>query len=228
MLLGSGCATIGTVQTARPIERGSWQLGVEQGVWQSESGSLVPSANVAARLGVTNRWDLGARVGTGGVGLSTKLTLTDPDRSLVLSLAPSIGGSSPTMIGGRSTHAQLPLLVGLGLGPHELTLTPKIQAWSLAEAPGPRRGRATIIGAGASVSTSVRIVRGIRLVPELSVVWPMVGRLQAPVPFRSVELRRGQPVYQATFGVLLGGERYWWANRSYRGGYATFPVWRRW
>ncbi len=207
----AGCATVGTVQTARPIERGTMQVGLEPGLWRVQDRGWVPTANVSARYGVARRWDVGARFGAGGLGVSTKIALTDPrDERVVVSLAPMVGGFGMGVVGlrSRSMHAQVPLVVGVGMrGGHELVLAPKLTAWMLTGQAGIRRSRSTVFGAGGTMGLSLRVSPGVRILPEIGMVQPIVGRADARILFWNVDVGAGVPIYQATIGVLLGGER---------------------
>jgi len=205
----SGCATIGTVQTARPIGRGAVQVGVEPSLWGVEGRGWVPAGNISARYGLTRGWDVGARVGTGGLGLSTKLALTDPrDERFAVALAPTVGSFGFRVLGIRahSLHAQLPLLVGIGIGRrHELIVAPMIAAWQLGGRAGP--SRSTVVGAGGTLGLSVRVAPNLRLLPELGLVVPVTGHANTSVGLWELDVRNGVPLYQATVGVLFGGDR---------------------
>ncbi len=211
LLLG-GCATVGTVQTARPIERGTTQVGLEPGLFGVEDRGWLPAANVAIRHGFGRRWDLGAKIGTSGLGVSGKYAITDPrDPDLAVSVAPQFGGFALGALGvsTRSVHAQLPLVVGVRVGrDHELVLAPKIQAWQLRGGVGLAGAKSLVVGAGGSVGFSLRVAPGVRLLPEVAMVQPVYGTGEARFLFWRVDVEAGSPIYTATFGILLGGERY--------------------
>ncbi|MDP2304917.1 MAG: hypothetical protein Q8P18_02700, partial [Pseudomonadota bacterium] len=97
-------------------------------MWHVKDSGAAPVANLTARYGFGSRWDLGLRLGTAGVGVASKFTLTNlRSRTWAVAVAPSV---STVPFGQRPLHLQLPLLVGLGIGPHELTIAPKLQGWS--------------------------------------------------------------------------------------------------
>lgn len=210
LLLG-GCATVGTVQTARPVERGTTQVGIEPGLFGVEDRGWYPAANVSVRHGFGNRFDLGARVGTSGLGLSAKVLLTDPyDPDLAVSIAPSGGGFAlgALGVGTKSIHGQLPLLVGIRVGrEHELVLGPKITAWSLSASAGAAGTKSLVVGAGGSVGLSLKVAPGVRLLPEVAMVQPVFGSGQAKLLFWQMDVGAGGAIYQGTVGILLGGER---------------------
>lgn len=207
----AGCATIGTVQTARPIDPGTVQLGLEPGAWGIENRGWYPAANVSARFGISRRFDLGARLGVGGFGLTGKFALTDPlDDRAVVSIAPAFGGFGLGALGAgtRSFHWQVPVVVGVGFGDgHELVVAPKVAGWTLSGSAGVARGRSVVVGAGGTVGVSVRLSRGVRILPEIGLVQPVFGRADRKILLWDVQTRAGVPIYQATIGILLGGER---------------------
>lgn len=181
-------------------------------MWHVKESGAAPVTNVTARYGFGERWDLGLRLGTSGVGVSGKFGLGDPyARTLALALAPSVSAAS---WGRRPIHVQVPLVMGLLVGPHELIVTPKLQAWSSARTIQSRRKRSTVIAAGMSLGASVRIAPGVRILPEVTFVRPFLGSISGRGAFSDVELRPGLPLYQVSLGVLLGGETNWW-RRDY-------------
>src|SRR5262245_47544450 len=108
LLAVSGCAAA-TLQTARTNGKGAFQAGIEPGVWVVTGAGAaiwVPSLNVSGRYGVSDRVDIGARVGTTLYEFQTKFALTDPAAldSIAFALAPSttvfgFGGGGSAGIG---------------------------------------------------------------------------------------------------------------------------------
>ena len=212
--LGGGCATFGTLQTARPIEKGSLQVGVESGMWDIEDAGAAPVANVTARYGAGKTWDVGARVGTAGIGFGGKIALTGAEpKNWAVALAPSF---TTLPWGTRPTHLQIPVIVGYTLGPHELIVSPAIQTWSTRQTVDAVSTRSTAVFGGVSLGASVRITHGVRLVPQITFAQTVWGELDTGTAFSAVGLRPGRSLYQASFGILLGGEAYWW-RRLYPG-----------
>ena len=123
----AGCA-IGTIQTADTVGKHNFQFAVEpSAVGYIEPGNsrfkssahAYPSINLAARYGITEAFDLGARIGFSGLEITSKLQLTDPKDKLgtVISLAPSVGGFPASDDGNGATfYGQLPLLIGIRFG----------------------------------------------------------------------------------------------------------------
>src|SRR4051794_21971765 len=97
----SGCSSITSLQRARALGSGHFELGLDPGVVVTsgnvalhESGlaPVAPRADVVARFGVSDRLDLGVRAGTSGAELQSKVELTRPGAGpLHLAVAPSAG-----------------------------------------------------------------------------------------------------------------------------------------
>ncbi len=210
-LLLCGCATVGTAQTARPIERGTTQVGIEPGLFGVEGRGWLPAANVSVRHGFGRRWDAGARVGTSGFTVGGKVVLTNPrDPDLAVALAPSAGGFAlgALGIGMRSVHGQVPLLVGVRIGRgHELVLGPKVQVWSLSGGRRAARASSTVVAAGGSLGLSLKLGPRLSLLPEVAMVQPFRGAGTARMLFWDVDIADGSPIYGATLGILVGGAR---------------------
>src|SRR5687768_16316244 len=87
-----GCASA-TLQTARTNGQGNFQFAVEPGVvYPSLLGGVFPSLNLSGRYGVSDRVDLGLRLGTSSFyEVQSKFLLTDPADidGVALALAPS-------------------------------------------------------------------------------------------------------------------------------------------
>jgi hypothetical protein len=211
LLGGAGCATVGTLQTAHPIDRGSLQVAIEPGVWAIQHRTVFPHANLAVRYGFGNRWDLGARFGSGGFGLTSKFSLSDSyDEGLSIAVAPSVGGfkAGALSVGASSVHLQVPLLVGLGFGNgNELILGPKVLDWMLFTGLPGLGLHSNVLAVGGSVGLSLRVARGVRILPEIAMVRPILGSAHARVLFVDIGVGSGRPLYQASVGVLLGGEK---------------------
>jgi hypothetical protein len=164
--------------------------------------------NVALRYGFGRRWDLGLRLGAAGVGVTGKFALIDPvNQTLALSLAPSISGVhlGYGAVGAGTLSAQLPLLVGLSFGyGHELIVGPKVfDQVQFAGVPllGARRN---VVGVGASVGASIRMARGVRILPELTFTRPLSGGTSVGFLHLGGD---GVPGWQLGLGLLLGGDR---------------------
>ena len=185
LTLASGCASIGSMQTADTLGKGNLQFGVEPGVWGAAAirgdaeGFAFTHLDVALRYGVSDTVDIGGRLGSSLAEFQTKFLLTDPsDPSKAISLAPAVSG---ILIGsgdggGGYTHLQVPLLFGLKTrGGSEFVVGPRISNATFFGLGGGSDGMVNILSAGASVGYAARLGKGFRLMPEVAVLVPLVG-----------------------------------------------------
>jgi hypothetical protein len=200
---------MGTFQPAYTAGDGRLQVGLEPSYWSVPTAlgeHRAPAFNVAARYGVTQRFDLGARFGGGGLDLSGKFQLTDPQvRSLVVSLAPNAGGIFVQGIGGGTgfVAAQLPVLVGIGLGDvSQVVLGPRVHYFTTL--PG-GCGPASAVSVGSSAGVVVSVSK-LALMPEVTVLVPVSqqGGCSGNGPSSGFGSERGVHL-QAGVGVLFGG-----------------------
>lgn len=211
-LLG-GCATVGNFQRAETLGKGGWEVGIESSAYSlpSDDGALVvPMMAISVRAGVTPRLDLGGRIGSGGAEIQGKIQLTKPrgEGPVIVALAPSVGGSGVGFAGNSVglIYGQLPVLVGVPLGEHELTFSPKFWTGTGFAGGDELSGTATRFGFGGGVGFAARVTKKLSLVPEFSVLAPgwVVGS-QAVAD--EVELLDNALVYQAGLGILIGKKR---------------------
>lgn len=142
LLACSGCITVGSAQPASTLGKGNVVGGVEGSLWSVvvpdqrtatalgvSTFNVLPSVSGVLRVGVSDRVDLGARIGLNGLELQSKFMFTEPGANLIVSLAPQLQGfyfPSITDGMGSSTNqfgmlsVPLPVLVGIRLGAHEL------------------------------------------------------------------------------------------------------------
>lgn len=192
MVLGvgsTGCMAIGAVQTAQTLGEGNYEVSIEPGAYGAAARGenyTTFSTNVAFRFGITDRFDLGARVGSTLAEVQTKILLSDPDNdSFALSLAPAIGGFG-FGAGGASIgvlNIPIPVLIGFKFGQHELTLGPRIQNVVLFGSASSGSASADagvyVLMAGGSVGFAAQIAERFRLLPEISVAAPILGSASA-------------------------------------------------
>lgn len=175
------CVSLRNGQGARPLGAGRTELGLDGGLLlvRAEEGTVsLPAGNLSVRHGLGERVDLLGELGLMGVGAGVKVTLTPPDApGVAVALAPRL--SAGTVIVASSVQASLPLLVGVPLGPHELTLAPRVD-WARASLLGGAVGGplAAVDGWMLGGTVGARLDLGsVCLVPELGVGWP--GAAQA-------------------------------------------------
>ncbi len=213
LLTGSGCAMIGSVQTARTVGEGNFQFAVEPSAWGAASpdgGGALVGFNIAGRYGVSDRFDLGGRVGTTGAQLMGKVMFTDPEADGVrLALAPA-GGGFGLAAGGAGfgmLTLQVPLLIGVPVGEHsELTLGPRVHNILIVGGGGGEAAGANFLLGGLSVGFAGALGPNFRLMPELTVEYPIVASAGATGAGGATELIGGDAIIWAfNLGFLVGG-----------------------
>ena len=139
-----------------------------------ESAGTGPLLEAAVRYGLTPRVELGAKVFAIGGAIETKVQLVTGGR-LDLAIAPSTGyglyaPSGHTNAAFHILHLQLPLLIGINLGEHQLVVAPKLidEVW-LGAGDGSHGSRQIRVG-GASVGLAFRISGSVTVMPEGHVV----------------------------------------------------------
>lgn len=182
--LATGCASLNAAQTANTMGQGGLQVGLEPGYSQWGKGSDgfgFPRLDLAVRYGITDRLDLGGRVGSTFAELNAKFQLTDPENdAFVCSVAPSIGGLelSGSSSSGSSTvgliNIALPVLLGMKVGDgHQVVFGPRIQDFLINGVSSSGGGVVNIVGAGTSVGFVAKVGEGFRLMPEVGFVFPL-------------------------------------------------------
>lgn len=207
----TGCASLSSVQSADTLGAGRVQVALEPkvqaaGRLRPARGAAYPHLDVAVRWGVTERVDVGFRVGQSLLELQAKLLLTTPGApGPLVSVAPSVGGFLLVGDGwaGPALTLAVPLLVGLPVGGGELVLGPRLQQW-LAVGP---QGPAWLAGPGLSLGYLARLTPELALLPEVAVVAPLVLFGPLPVGFEGGLTGPGGLLLQGTVGVLLGQQR---------------------
>src|SRR3954468_20751028 len=124
------CATVGTLQTPDTVGRGRTQIAVEPGLWNAGVhgvGIPLPYMGVSARYGIVDSFDLGLRLGTGGTELMGKWQLVrNPGCSFALSGSAGGYGFGVGDAKAGVLIAQLAPIAGIGIGPHQIVLSPKV------------------------------------------------------------------------------------------------------
>lgn len=212
-LWSAGCASVGNFQRAETLGKGGWEVGIESSAYSltNPEGSLVvPMLAVSVRAGATPRLDLGGRIGSGGAEIQSKVQLTQPrgDGPVIVSLAPSVGGSGFGFAGNSVgiVYEQLPVLIGVPLGEHELTFSPKLWVGSAFTGGDELSGTATRVSPGGGVGFAWRATKKLTLVPEVSLLAP--GKVFGSANVADeVDLMDNRLIYQAGLGFLLGRKR---------------------
>jgi hypothetical protein len=184
LALSSGCIAIGGVQTADTLGKGNFQFAVEPGLWgvaaitQNVDGVILPHVDFAARYGVSDSVDIGARFGSSLLELQGKFLLTDPnDPGKAISLAPTVAGIFVGAGEGAAGYANvaLPLLIGLKTsGGSEFVLGPRINDTIIFAGGGGNSGMTNSLSVGASIGYAARVGEGFRIMPEVALLVPLL------------------------------------------------------
>jgi hypothetical protein len=235
-LLGSGCASMGHVQTADTLGEGKFQFAFEPGLQGtgilSEDGSEVsandidfddddddsgldgviyPHIDFALRYGVSERVDLGVRFGSSLAELQAKILLTQPgDPDLAISLAPALSGvyfgTGDEDVG--YTNLSLPLLIGFKTdGGSEFVLGPRVIGTRVSGGIGNDSGSINVLSVGASVGFALRVANGFRLMPEVAFSVPVVGSVNSSSSDSEVISGFDTGFLQFKLGFLFGAGR---------------------
>jgi len=190
-----GCATFGTMQTASTIGQGKTRIALEPSMWGAAGGgqsALLPNFAVSMRYGVSDRVDIGGRIGVPAPGfeLTSKFLVTSPkSKTLAVSIAPSAGGFVLAAGSGGSgtggiVFVQVPVLIGIKLGTSELVIAPKIHDLNIfgiatsSSASGSGSGSFNLFSIGASVGFSFGLGKTFKIMPEVAFVKPVVASAQ--------------------------------------------------
>lgn len=220
----AGCASISNLQTADTLGQGNFQVGVESGVLAAatsteplgvnQNPAWLPHIDVSARFGVGDGVDLGLRAGLSFLELQGKFLFTKPGApGVAVSFAPTVGGL--LLSGGSTTGSSglvgllnigLPVLIGFKTsGGSEFVLGPRLQNLVLLAGTSASGGTVYGLGAGGSLGFAWRITDNFGLMPEASIVVPLLGASAFSSQFQSSSaLGAGVFVFQFKLGVLVG------------------------
>lgn len=206
LIVMTGCSA-SAVQTAKTNGQGNIQAGIEPGVIGFAGGGVGgfgPALDLAVRYGVTDKFDLGARLGSAGFEVQTKFQLTGDD-GVVLALAPSlvpliVGGANA---GGGYVAVPVPLLIDIPTGESALVLGPRLVPRFIFGGGGGVSAGGMVLSAGASVGYAAKLADGFRLMPELGVEVPVVGAAAGGGASGAGAIGGGL-MWQFKLGVLLG------------------------
>lgn len=220
LALLAGCPSFTTMGTARTLPANRGQLWVAPGYtalssFQRDTATHepltigLPSVEIGGRYGLTDGLELGGKAWLYGTELDLKIALVRPphlDEGVAVSIAPGVsfmhftaGGSGSTEAGYTWLH--LPLLIGLPMPDgSELTLGPRLSGMFLASGGEVQRA----LWAGGSLGYAWRIGPGVRLLPEVTVAYPLAGSDVSTGT--ALNLKPRGAVTQVGLGILVGGE----------------------
>jgi len=178
-LLGCGCATAGSFQTAHTVGPGGWELGADGSalviVDQTADMPYLVLPRVAGRVGVSERTELSGSVGLDGVTFGPRVQLTDTDDEGVIV---TVGASAkalpfPTGESGLAMLAGAAESVYVGLPTSEVGQVVLVgrAAQDVAFGSG---NQATLLWGGGSLGYSWFADERFRLAPEVGAMVPML------------------------------------------------------
>ncbi|MDP1829105.1 MAG: hypothetical protein Q8L48_37930 [Archangium sp.] len=218
----SGCASVSTMGLARTLNQGAVQgwVAPEGGGVVAVTGTIAGATGVGyplleggIRVGVTDRFELGARLGLSGVGLEGKIGfLRSPtmDTGINLSLNPGVTyvgfGLGSAFVGTLTFH--LPLLIGIDFGGHELVLGPRfidqlVFAGTSGTGSSASSAGINIIYAGGSVGFAIKAGPNLRILPEVSIGVPVVATGTVGTS-SATAVGAGGLIFQAGVAFLFG------------------------
>ncbi len=174
-----GCIAHGPMQRADTIGEGNFQFAAEPGIMGAAAGGtslFVPAFDISARYGVSDRVDLGVRLGSTGYELMGKFMLNDPNSDMPISIAPNAAaiGAGGGGAGAFFIYGNVPVLIGIPMGQNQLVLGPGIQV-AAGGAGGGGTGGGAAIGFQPNLTTgfNLRVADGLQLHPELYLGLPL-------------------------------------------------------
>lgn len=220
VLSGSGCLMVGTPTPARNLDEGRFQVDFRQGATVLEFDGVTDPAKgpdrrrytwsaleLGVQYGVTERLELGARLGAASSqlasGLRAKLALhrsVSPEEGYDLSLAPGLSFAStngdaagPSISSGHLFIAEATLLLGLNLrGGHQVVLGAGLGDFDWG---GGESSSSNVAGFGALAGFSWRVTPGLRLMPMVAGGYSPWARTRGGPPPRTLDGAAGLEVH---------------------------------
>ena len=209
-----GCPSVSTMGSSRTLDQGRVEFMVAPGVYGASVGEGVatfPQIEVGARYGITDKFEMGAKAWLLGAGVDAKVALIrplSPASGFNLSLNPALsyislsGGTDTGNASSTLLHIHLPVLVGYRFGAgHEVVVGPRIVDTLLLANAGGNTAAANAISIGSSVGLRLRLGNGFRIMPEFSVIVPVIGSSAA-----GTSSAGGGTLFQAGLGFMFGDD----------------------
>lgn len=178
LLVLNGCASVSILQSAETVGRGRWEVAAEvssQAQVGTDSLSLYPMGGIAGRYGVTDAFDVGARIGPSGTELNAKVMLTPRTGGAIVSIAPLVAGTFWIPGGVRlgTAQAAIPVLIGIPLSPRlELILAPRVHDSLFFLEAGQAGATVNTFFAGLAVGVAVQLGR-FKIIPDVGFLAPL-------------------------------------------------------
>ncbi|MEN0063496.1 MAG: hypothetical protein AAGA48_15195 [Myxococcota bacterium] len=190
MAMLAGCFSIRQGQTARALGTGNVEVAIDGGVAVFDAGdgqATLPNGNIGVRVGATDQVDILGEVGLWGLGFGVKATLTPESSPIALAFAPRVNAG--TLIVVSVAHFSAPVLIGIPLGEHELTLGPRIDHVRSTLLTSDV-GRASLTMGGGTVGLAIQAGPA-RITPEVAVSRPFRGTFSVLGDTESSSLEAG-------------------------------------
>jgi hypothetical protein len=225
MLLGalamlSGCASVSTMGLARTLNKGAVQgwvapsgggIVATTGVSPGSVGAGIgyPLIEGGVRVGVTDHFELGGKLGFSGIGLEGKGALVrseSMESGVNVSLNPGVTfvgiGSGDLFLGTVTFH--LPVLIGIDFAGHELVIGPRLIDQLFLGGAGATGASINVLYAGGSLGIAIKLLPGLRLLPEVAFGVPFLVTGSATGVGTASQLGGGGLIFQAGLGFLFG------------------------
>ena len=212
LLLCSGCASIGAMQSADTLGQGKMQVALEvseQASVSRDTLTVYPMFGTAVRIGVFDWLDVGIRVGPSGGELQPKYRFTKRGSPLIISVAPSFGVSilDTNGITLRFYNIGVPVLFGIPIeGGHQLVLSARFNDTIAYESAGSARGLLNLMTGSLSAGFAARVWRFL-IMPELAVGLPLWTTSDRYDVEGGVTFGAGRATVQLNMTVMWGGVR---------------------
>jgi hypothetical protein len=207
----AGCPSISTMGTARTIPEGTYQYyaGLGYGVLQdfavNDEGKpesvRVPSLELGARYGVSDRLEVGGKIFPVGAEVGAKYQVmrsASLERGFDLAVAPalSVYPWSKGVVGWA--HLAIPIGFNVG-GGSQLVLAPRVSELLITS----KVGTGNVTWAGASMGFAFKVGKSgsLRVMPEVSAIIPVSAKLPTDV---EAKFALDGPVFQGGIGFLFG------------------------
>jgi len=196
--------------------KGEWQVALEPGIKGLEidgSTVIIPDVTIALRGGITDRLDMGGRIGSNIYDLHMKYQFSDPESSgPVLSIAPALsliaagGGVDGGGGGGILGAINIPLLIGLPLGEHQFVIGPRVIDYFVGGGGGGEAALANFLFVGSSFAFALATGENLSLIPELTVAYPVVAGVTTSEGSGSTGLIGDGLLFEFKLGFQIGAQ----------------------
>lgn len=206
----AGCSTHGGLTTAHSVGDGNLQVAIEPGVgaYMAAGNTLVlPQFNVGVRYGLSDRAEIGGRIGTSLYEVTGKYVFTDPEADTVISIAPSgsliaFGGGG---VGAGYFNYQVPLLFGIPSGENQIVVGPKLRHSIYFGGGGGTSAGGQLVMIGGVAAYSIKVSEKFRFHPELAVDVPVLATASASGAGSVSGAGYGGLVVGVNAGLMFGG-----------------------